>query len=409
MRVVHLREYATETDVELSAHQRDALRELVPSLRLSPSPGSTGQFDCTPGSVIGVVTLDDLQIIIQPKLPIDNVLFLISYSLDPSAWWDTPSPLSTTDDLVEALVPPFLHHLRSALGQGLLRGYVPTDDALDVVRGRIRFGDQIAQRFGRVPPIEVSYDEFTEDIVENQVLAAATDHLLRLRLRNERLRDDLRVARREFVGITRLLDLRTIDDIQWSRLNSRYRPAVNLASVILRGLGLDLKKGRSPGTAFLVDMNKVFESFVHIALQEALGLDERTFPRGCSRRPLYLDERDRVRLRPDLSWWHGQHCVFVGDVKYKRTDSGDGKHPDLYQLLAYATASGLEEGLLIYAAGESEPTTHEVRLAGKRLRVVTLDLAGRPQELLATLGDVADYIAASARHSGQPAGATLHA
>ena len=48
---------------------------------------------------------------------------------------------------------------------------------------------------------------------------------------------------------------------------------------------------------------------------------------------------------------------------------------DLYQLLAYTTALDLPGGLLIYAEGEDEPATYEVRNAGKRLEVAALDLS----------------------------------
>ena len=65
-------------------------------------------------------------------------------------------------------------------------------------------------------------------------------------------------------------------------------------------------------------------------------------------------------LYPDLSWWERGRCVFVGDVKYERTGAGGGRSPDLYQLLAYATAAGLPGGLLIYAAGEATPVAHRV-------------------------------------------------
>ena len=65
---------------------------------------------------------------------------------------------------------------------------------------------------------------------------------------------------------------------------------------------------------------------------------------------------------------------------------------DLYQLLAYATAFDLPGGLLIYAQGEAEPATHEVRHAGKLLDVAALELAGSPARLLARVGAMAERV-----------------
>ena len=58
-------------------------------------------------------------------------------------------------------------------------------------------------------------------------------------------------------------------------------------------------------------MNRVFEDFVVVALREALDLTPREFPQGSSCPPLYLAERNRVRLRPDISWWDVGRPAFV--------------------------------------------------------------------------------------------------
>ena len=97
---------------------------------------------------------------------------------------------------------------------------------------------------------------------------------------------------------------------------------------------------------------------------------------------LCLDESRRVGLEPDLSWWRGGRCRFVGDVKYKRVNVAGIKHPDLYQLLAYVTAADLPAGMLIYAAGEGSPARHCVRHAGKKIVVESLGLAGPPSDIL---------------------------
>jgi 5-methylcytosine-specific restriction enzyme subunit McrC len=132
----------------------------------------------------------------------------------------------------------------------------------------------------------------------------------------------------------------------------------------------------------LFDMAKVFEDFVVVALREALRLNEHSFPQGATRRRLRLDEASRVRLRPDLSWFEGKRCVFVGDVKYKPVKVEGILHPDLYQLLAYTIATDLPAGLVVYAAGEGVPVQHDVVHVGKQLHISTLDLSGMPDQIL---------------------------
>ena len=105
-----------------------------------------------------------------------------------------------------------------------------------------------------------------------------------------------------------------------------------------------------------------------------------------------LDEAGAVRLEPDISWWHGGRCDFVGDLKYKRTDYRRVPHADLYQLLAYTIAADLPEGLLVYAQGEASQTVHEIRHVGKRLEVMAVDLSGSPEQILDRVADVAARI-----------------
>jgi 5-methylcytosine-specific restriction enzyme subunit McrC len=393
VRQLTLKEYSTELSVPLSSAECDALRRLNPQIEISPSIGSPSCYDLTPSSWIGAIELPSLDIQIRPKIQISRVLFLLSYAMDPKHWQDTDFSLEKADSLVEAIIPGFALHLKRALGPGILQGYRLEEDALATVRGRVRFQDQIDRRFGILPPIEVRYDEFTEDIEENRLLKAALRALERIRIRSSEMWYQLH----HFQAILDRVSLveyqsRNLPTINYTRLNHRYRPAVELSKLILRSLSYDLEYGRVAGAAFLVDMNDVFEKFVWVALREALGVSEWTFPSGSSNHPLFMDLAQKVSLRPDLSWWQDSKCMFVGDVKYKRINVPGIKHADLYQLLAYTIAAELPGGLLIYAAGEGEPAVHEVENVGKQLEVISMDLSGTPSEILEEVSSIARTI-----------------
>ena len=75
---------------------------------------------------------------------------------------------------------------------------------------------------------------------------------------------------------------------------------MELARLIIENSSLELFHGKVAGAALLVDMNKVFEQFLYVALGEALGLPERQWKRGKS---LALDEDNQISMYPDLSWW----------------------------------------------------------------------------------------------------------
>ena len=162
MRYLTLKEYKPRTGVELSVEERDFLCES--KIDVAPTQGAQGRYDLTSGSWIGALRTGSLAVEIRPKIPLDRVMFLISYALDPSKWRDTGFDFGVEDSLVEAVVPGFVRQVRRAFRRGVLQGYRVEEDALATVRGRIRFDDQIRRHFGIAPPIEVRYDEFTEDI-----------------------------------------------------------------------------------------------------------------------------------------------------------------------------------------------------------------------------------------------------
>ncbi len=348
-----------------------------------------------PGATVGIVRLGDLSVEIQPKLPIRRLLFLLSYLVNPKGWRPDETEVDEGADLFEAVIPAFAFQVYRALRRGVLQGYRTEEDALSVVRGRVRFDDQIRRRYGRTPPVEVRYDEFTEDIEANRLIKAATRRLLRLRPRSLASRRSLAGIEVAFAAVSDVTyRARDLQEIPYNRLNAHYRPAVELARLILRATSLEVGHGAVRGMACLFDMNVVFEDFVVVALREQLRLSTHTFPQGASGHRLCLDNDRRIRLEPDISWWEGERAVFVGDVKYKRTADALGRNADIYQAMAYAIAADLPGALLIYAAGEREQGVHRIIHLDKVIEVVTMDLNARPEVVLGLVQAIAERIRA---------------
>ncbi len=351
-------------------------------LTIEPVTGSTDTYTITGGSMVGVVRVGELTVELRPKVGIAPVLFLLSYDLDPKAWREPRAEMVRDMNLAEAIVPLFAHATQAALRPGLLHGYRTHEDRLPTVRGRVRMADQMRARTGLPMPVEVVYDEFTPDILENRLLRSAVDVLGRLRLRHQTSRRALARLHQQLNGLGSLIvGSREVPEPVWTRLNERYRPAVSLARLIVTTAGLEAQAGGEDASAFVVDMNDVFERFVRTALREQLRLDAKAFPTASGGHPLYLDTGRFVGLKPDLSWWAAGSCVFAGDCKYKRT-FGTVPNADIYQMLAYLTALELPEGLLIYAAGEDVPPNLVIEQASKRVHTWTLDVSRPPAQLM---------------------------
>ena len=345
-----------------------------------------------PSSYIGTVRLGDLSVVVRPKIPIDRVMFLVAYAIDPKDWRKY-FDLSPDADVLESIIPAFVHHTRQAVRRGLLQGYRHEEEALHTVRGRIRFNDQINRRFGVPLPLEVAFDEFTEDIEENRLLKTALYRLAHLPVKSHQARRDVHALRPVFNTVELGAYRRGAPEVRYTRLNSHYRPAVELARLIIDNSSLELLHGQTTGASFMLDMNRVFEQFLVVALREALRLSERQWGRGH----LTLDEANTIRLEPDLSWRSGGRYGFVGDAKYKRIKSESSPNADIYQMLAYCVAADLPSGLLIYAASElerTEPRRYQIRNAGKTIEVTSINLERQPEDILKEVARLAERVKA---------------
>ena len=392
MRNVDLREFKRSDPLPLSVAERDALLAR-PDLGLTVEPVASvaDRYTLTPGSTVGAVEIDGLSLRIAPKIGIPQLLSLACYAIGHVRFEKTEFDFHEQWALPDAVALAFGTAARRALSRGLLHGYRTAEDALQAVRGRIRFDDQLRRRFGVALPVEVRYDEFTDDILLNRLVKAAAHRLGRMRLRSRQTRGAVAWVAESLAGVSLVaFPHRAVPEIRFDRLNQHYRNVAALARLILRHGAFEADRGQVRASGFLMDMNRVFQEFVTVALREKLGVSERVFG---ERRIGSLDEEGGVQLKPDLTWRDGSRCTFVGDVKYKRIDAGI-PNADLYQLLAYATAVDLPGGLLIYAKGEREPATHTVRHSGKRLEVAALDLSGNLDDTLARVGDLARRVRA---------------
>ena len=193
MRKINLQEYVPSSPHALSTDQRDALSG-IKSLNVvrADTEGAKVEYYLTPGSTVGAVELADLSVLIQPKIGIPQLLSMACYAMgsyksQDQRLFDFEEEETLPDTLALALAAA----ARQAFSRGLLHDYLTREEALYTVRGRIRFDEQIRRRFGIPIPIEVRYDEFTDDILANRLVKAATARLGEMRLRSQTTRRGL--------------------------------------------------------------------------------------------------------------------------------------------------------------------------------------------------------------------------
>lgn len=390
-RTLTLREGGAAELVELPRFVADALAVSgAVQIFMTDRPG---WWEVEAGNKVGVLRVGDYQVVIQPKLEISRLVFLMGYARSPAFWRDDRVRLDPEFGLPEALADAFARLATKAFDQGLLKGYRTVDETLPLLRGRVREADQLRRRWGRSMPLEVRYDDFSVDIAENQVLLAACLRLLRLPGVGARPRARIQRLRLQLADVTPPVG-RVPPSWLPNRLNARYQPALELAELILRGRSFEHRIGGVTMTGYLFNMHTIFEDFITVALSEAL----RPYGgRSVLQYGTFLDEDDQVEIRPDFVWFKGGHPQIVADAKYKAEKPAGFPQADLYQMLAYCTVLGLNEGHLIYAKGNEVEQGHVIRRSGTTVVAHALDLTAAPSSLAAAVHALVAGVAGGAR------------
>ena len=350
-------------------------------------PIGNGEWLLTPSGFVGAAEVGDILLDIQPKdrVGVSQLLFLLGYARNPGF---RPEDVAGegTSDLWSALAESFARQCEGALARGVLHGYVSVDDALRTVRGRIRMADQISRRPGMLLPLEVTYDDHTTDIAENRILRAALRRLLGLKRVGASARQRLAHLDRRLDGVELLRAGVPLPRWQESRLNQRYVPALRLAEIILDNSAAETKDGQIRVASFKVNMAKVFEDFVEVALAEAvveLGLPgriARQFQTG-------LDEvdsgsRHRISMNIDSVYQTADIPSVVFDAKYKvASNTGNYANADHYQMLAYCTALKATTAWLVFA-GAGQHRSLRIVNTDVTVHEFPLDVSTHPYEVL---------------------------
>lgn len=351
-----------------------------------------GRWRLTPSGKVGAVRIGELQVHVQPKqkVGLTRLLFLLGYAADPGFRPEDVAGVQDVD-LWPAMAESLARLAERATGRGVLQGYRTMDEALRTVRGRIRISDQISRRPGLMVPIEVTYDEFTLDIPENQILRTAIRRMLAVPRLSDSARARLAHVDGRLAEVAVLRPRQPLPTWRRTRLNEHYAPALRLAEVILRNTSAEAGPGGVDVAAFVVDMAKVFEDFVGTALTESLrrcpGTTHLQYPshlddvptRSLAGIPMKVDIVHRVGREPRL----------VFDAKYKAAGPND-RYPnaDHYQMLAYCTALAVPTAWLVYA-GPGEPRRHRVRNTAIEVIEYPIDLSREPADLLTAIDRLA--------------------
>ena len=254
--------------------------------------------------------------------------------------------------MLEAFVFLFLHNLAHLARHGLARRYVPVEDNLPYLRGRLLFREQLRENLTNRARFFVAHDEFNANRPANRLIRSTLSRLGRS-VRNDANQQLLRELSDAFSMVPSSTDPAT----DWRRHSvdrtmQHYKPVMAWVRLFLFGEGLATYCGEHANQSLLFPMEEIYEDFVTWCFrrhQSEYGVTAQGPWRKLTREP------GAFTMKPDITLHEGRKPAFILDTKWKRLRS-EAEEPtkrgivqaDMYQLYAYGKRYGCDTVALVY-------------------------------------------------------------
>ncbi len=254
--------------------------------------------------------------------------------------------------MLEAFVFLFLHNLAHLARHGLARRYVPVEDNLPYLRGRLLFREQLRENLTNSARFFVAHDEFNANRPANRLIRSTLSRLGR-GVRNDVNRQLLRELSDAFSDVPASTDPAT----DWRRHSvdrtmQHYKPVMTWVRLFLFGQGLTTFHGKHENQSLLFPMEEIYEDFVTQCFRRYQD-EFRVRAQG----PQWKLTRDpeAFTMKPDITLQKGGTNRFILDAKWKRLKSASDEpkkrgisQADMYQLYAYGKRYGCGTVALVY-------------------------------------------------------------
>jgi hypothetical protein len=135
----------------------------------------TGQWKILVREAVGVIAVGELQISVQPKIPLNHFLYLATQSQLVPRIDEQVTTIGLGANLWDLVARWFLSATERLLRRELAKGYIDVSDELEVVRGRILPLETAVASYQARPVAYCEYEEFNENIALNRVIKAAAE------------------------------------------------------------------------------------------------------------------------------------------------------------------------------------------------------------------------------------------
>lgn len=286
--------------------------------------------------------------------------------------------------LLDIFIRHFCRELHTQILQGKLRDYAEQEENVSVLHGRLIIPQHIRHNIVHKERLYCRFDEFSEDILLNQIIRFTLRLLLPL-AHYSQTKKQINELLVHFDGISDIpITLQSFNSLNNDRINQRFQPVIEQCRLFVAAIKPDVFAGSTPLFSLLFDMNRLFEAWVAEKIRPWAyhkGLHLRT---QGPRRYLAMCENGSplFQLRPDITLVDDNGIpLLIADTKWKLLNEKDRQigvaNSDIYQLYAYAGRYEVPHLQLIYPQQAGLRPHYDLALQGMhkpKLAVKTIEI-----------------------------------
>lgn len=329
-------------------------------------------------------------------IPIENIYYLLSYAwnrLEEAETIDVnPSDYNDSINLFARVIVAGSNHL---LKRGLDKSYIAIQEDIPGIKGRIMFKDSLNKQLFDQGKANCSFDEFSSNVIHNQILKSTLRKLTRFAELDSDLRTKVWDCYYRFIGVDEIdIQLHHFQKVRIHRNNYGYDFLLKVARLIFENAVLDESSGSYKFVDFTRDeraMAGLFEDFVRSFYSREQSMYKvRREDIKWKADALYGSDLSLLpKMQTDITLESVDHKLIIDTKFYRSTLSSNFNSEkihsnNLYQIYSYLSNVAKDsknpnnescDGMLLYPTTQQGTVEETYQMGSHRIRVATVDLS----------------------------------